>query len=127
MDETALTAMGILLEEMAQESREEIRADESQPAFRNDRRMGRKRANTGRSSILALASSGDDLDSMVKKKKERSKKPRLAAEAIPTDMDTEADMNAMRSIKACSCRHLFLNPVKAAVSLNAYLPPKQLS
>ncbi|GFF88276.1 hypothetical protein IFM47457_07760 [Aspergillus lentulus] len=34
--------------------------------------------NTGRSSILA--SSGDDLDSVVKKKKKRSKKPRLAAE-----------------------------------------------
>ncbi|EAU39418.1 conserved hypothetical protein [Aspergillus terreus NIH2624] len=103
MDETALIAMGILLEEMARESLgetgdlvlvegEEIRADESQPVFRNDRRVGRKRANTGRSSILA--SSGDDLDSVVKKKKKkRSKKPRLAAEATPTDLDTEADTN----------------------------------
>ncbi|KAL5359027.1 hypothetical protein BJX96DRAFT_173983 [Aspergillus floccosus] len=103
MDETALIAMGILLEEMARESLgetgdlvlvegEEIRAEESQPAFRNGRRVGRKRANTGRSSILA--SSGDDLDSVVKKKKKkRPKKPRLAAEATFTDMDTEADTN----------------------------------
>jgi hypothetical protein len=106
MDGTALIAMGIMLEEMAQESPEEIRAHESQPAFRNDRRVGRKRANTGRSSILA--SPGDDLDSVVKRKKKRSKKPRLAAEAIPTDMDTEADTNAMLSNEACSRRRLFI-------------------
>ncbi|KAF4220448.1 hypothetical protein CNMCM8980_001232 [Aspergillus fumigatiaffinis] len=94
MDETDLIAMGMMLEEMGQESPEEIRAHESQPAFRNDRRVGRKRANTGRSNSI-LASSGDDLDTVVKKKKKRSKKPRLAAEAIPTDMDTEADTNAI--------------------------------
>lgn len=80
MDETALSSWGILLEEMAQKSLgetgdlglvegEEIRADESQPAFRNDRRVGRKRANIGRSSIVA--SSGDDLAWSKEKRSDR--------------------------------------------------------
>ncbi|KAF7586127.1 hypothetical protein BBP40_009423 [Aspergillus hancockii] len=98
MDETALIAMGILMEEMAKESLgetgdlvlvegEEIQSDDDLPVFRAGRRIGRKRANTGRSSIMA--SSGDELGTMVRKthKKKRAKKRRL----IPTASTTDAD------------------------------------
>ncbi|KAI9931213.1 hypothetical protein ASPWEDRAFT_233801 [Aspergillus wentii DTO 134E9] len=99
MDETALIAMGILIEEMAKESLgetgdlvlvegEDISDDEIQPTQRTGMRMGRKRANTAQSAIMA--SSGDDLDSVVKKKK-RSKKRKLTRKASATDMDTEPD------------------------------------
>jgi hypothetical protein len=104
MDETALIAMGILMEEMAKESLgetgdlvlvegEEIRSDEDLPESRTERSVGRKRANTGRSSIMA--SSGDELGTMVRKmqKKKRTKKPRLIPRASTTDAD-EPD-NAM--------------------------------
>ncbi|KAL4895596.1 hypothetical protein BDV59DRAFT_141715 [Aspergillus ambiguus] len=109
MDETALIATGILLEEMARESLgetgdlvlvegEEIRMDEVE-VLQNGRRVGRKRSNTGRSSVLT--SSGDERDSVEKgrrrkkkkTKQKRSKKRRLAPEATPTDIDTEAEVN----------------------------------
>ncbi|KAE8134759.1 hypothetical protein BDV38DRAFT_154581 [Aspergillus pseudotamarii] len=97
MDETALIAMGILMEEMAKESLgqtgdlvlvegEEIQSEEDQSQSQTARRVGRKRANTGRSSILA--SSGDELGTIVRKqKKKRTKKPRLVRTASTTDAE----------------------------------------
>ncbi|KAF9890854.1 hypothetical protein FE257_005430 [Aspergillus nanangensis] len=100
MDETALIAMGILIEEMAAESLgetgdlvlvegEPISFEDNQLSSQTARTFGRKRANTGQSHILP--SSGDDLSSVVKRTK-RSKKRRLAHQQIPTtDIDTEVD------------------------------------
>ncbi|KAE8357763.1 hypothetical protein BDV27DRAFT_80545 [Aspergillus caelatus] len=97
MDETALIAMGILMEEMAKESLgqtgdlvlvegEDIQSEEDQSQSQTARRVGRKRANTGRSSILA--SSGDELGTIVRKqKKKRTKKPRLVRTASTTDAE----------------------------------------
>ncbi|KAH1291166.1 hypothetical protein KXX11_000247 [Aspergillus fumigatus] len=77
MDETALIAMGILMEEMAREALgetgdlvlvegEELSTDDDHLSSRlKSRRIGRKRANTSQSMILA--SSGDDLDSVPPK------------------------------------------------------------
>ncbi|PYH90148.1 hypothetical protein BO71DRAFT_422481 [Aspergillus ellipticus CBS 707.79] len=101
LDETALVAMGILLEEMAKESLgetgdmvlvegEEIPADEERLPSRVGRQMGRKRANTGQSMIMP--SSGDDLEPVSQKR--RPKKRKLGKRdwrADTTDMDTEAD------------------------------------
>lgn len=99
MDETALIAMGILMEEMAREALgetgdlvlvegEELSTDDEHLSSRlGSRRIGRKRANTSQSMILA--SSGDDLDSVVRKR--RSKKRKLTRRASTTDFDTEAD------------------------------------
>ncbi|KAE8354534.1 hypothetical protein BDV28DRAFT_156121 [Aspergillus coremiiformis] len=96
MDETALIAMGILMEEMAKESLgetgdlvlvegEEIRSEADRSESRG-RSVGRKRANTGRSSIMA--SSADELGSIVRKqKKKRTKKPRLLRRASTTDAE----------------------------------------
>lgn len=97
MDETALIAMGILMEEMAKESLgqtgdlvlvegEEIQSEEDQSHSQTARRVGRKRANTGRSSILA--SSGDELGTVVRRQKtKRTKKPRLVRTASTTDAE----------------------------------------
>ena len=97
MDETALIAMGILLEEMAKESLgktgdlvlvegEAIGSEEDQSRPQTAKRVGRKRANTGRSSILA--SSGDELGTAVRRqRKKRTKKPRLVRTASTTDAD----------------------------------------
>ncbi|EAW10419.1 uncharacterized protein ACLA_048910 [Aspergillus clavatus NRRL 1] len=99
MDETALIAMGILLEEMARDSLgetgdlvlvegEDIPTDEDRrPSKSAVRRSGRKRANTSQSMIMA--SSGDDLDSVVKRR--RSKRRRLTQRASTTELDTEVD------------------------------------
>ncbi|RAL11077.1 uncharacterized protein BO97DRAFT_371577 [Aspergillus homomorphus CBS 101889] len=95
MDETALIAMGILLEEMAKESLgetgdmvfvegEEISVDENWLPSQSGRRTRRKRANT-QSSMMA--SSGDELNSVVKRQKKRRLGPRVST----TDMDTEPD------------------------------------
>lgn len=94
MDETALIAMGILIEEMARESinetgnpvqvKEEVR-EESQPASLPDRQGSRKRANTGRSNIVHT--SGDETENGVRKKK-RSKKRHISAKIV-SDPDTE--------------------------------------
>ncbi|ODM23105.1 hypothetical protein SI65_00694 [Aspergillus cristatus] len=89
MDETALIAMGILLEEMARESLgetgdlvlvegEEISDGERLPPMRHRRRMSRKRESS------TMVSSGDDLENVVKRR--RTKRPRLMS-----DMDTEPD------------------------------------
>ncbi|KAB8239513.1 hypothetical protein BDV23DRAFT_55392 [Aspergillus alliaceus] len=97
MDETALIAMGILMEEMAKESLgetgdlvlvegEELRSDEDQSQHQTTRSARRKRANTGRSSILA--SSGDELGSIVRRhRKKRTKKQRLVRTASTTDAE----------------------------------------
>ncbi|OOF98292.1 hypothetical protein ASPCADRAFT_205548 [Aspergillus carbonarius ITEM 5010] len=99
MDETALIAMGILMEEMAKESLgetgdmvlvegEEALTDEDPLVPRVSRKMGRKRANTGQS--ITMASSGDDLESVVKKR--RPKKRKLGRRMTSaTDIDTEGD------------------------------------
>lgn len=103
MDETALIAMGVLMEEMARESLgetgdmvlvegEEITDGESsgRTSEIRRRRAGRKRTNT-QSSVLP--SSGDDLDGVddgvVKRK--RSKKRKLARRAWTMDGDTLFD------------------------------------
>ncbi|RAH51540.1 uncharacterized protein BO95DRAFT_5656 [Aspergillus brunneoviolaceus CBS 621.78] len=95
MDETALIAMGILLEEMAKESLgetgdlvfvegEEISTDEDRLPSQSGRRVDRKRANTQNSM---MASSGDEIKAPLK----RQKKRKLARKAWTSDMDTELD------------------------------------
>ncbi|PYH40739.1 uncharacterized protein BP01DRAFT_307434 [Aspergillus saccharolyticus JOP 1030-1] len=95
LDETALIAMGILLEEMARESLgetgdlvfvegEELSTDDDRLPLQAGRRAGRKRANTQSSKN---ASSGDELQPVAK----RQKKRRLARKAWTSDMDTELD------------------------------------
>ncbi|KAL4873100.1 hypothetical protein BDV12DRAFT_116760 [Aspergillus spectabilis] len=95
MNGNSLIFMGILLEELAKESLgdtgdlvlvegETIPTDDESTL---GRRIGRKRANSGASSVYA--SSGEDFDSVVRRKK-RSKKRRLTHWAS-TDMDTEAE------------------------------------
>ncbi|KAL4804440.1 hypothetical protein BDV18DRAFT_31173 [Aspergillus unguis] len=98
MNGKSLIFMGVLLEELAKESLGETgdmalvegddlpSEEESTPKF--SRRKGRKRAISGYSS--AYASSGEDLDSVVKRKR-RSKKRRLTRRASTTDIDTEAE------------------------------------
>ncbi|GKZ24182.1 hypothetical protein AbraIFM66951_010975 [Aspergillus brasiliensis] len=99
MDETALIAMGILMEEMAKESLgetgdmvlvegEEIPTDEYPSVPQFDRKIGRKRANTGQS--ITMASSGDELESVVKKR--RPKKRKLGRKMTSAaEMDLEDD------------------------------------
>ncbi|KAI9037870.1 uncharacterized protein KD926_011482 [Aspergillus affinis] len=101
MDETALIAMGILMEEMARESLgetgdmvlvegEEISDNErSRLALETgSRRVGRKRANT-QSSVLP--SSGDELETENVVKRKPSKKRKLARRKWRMDEDTELD------------------------------------
>lgn len=88
--------MGVLLEELAKESLGEtgdmalVEGDnlstdeETDPKLEGRKR--RKRAKSGLSS--AYASSGEDLDSVVKRKR-RSKKRKLTRRASTTDVDTE--------------------------------------
>lgn len=94
MDETALIAMGILLEEMAQESLgetgdmvlvegEEISDTDGQSSITSAPKFRRKRTNTGASSVPA--SSGDDLRKVRKKKKRKMHRVPSVAN------DTEAD------------------------------------
>ncbi|KAI9375198.1 hypothetical protein BJX61DRAFT_192441 [Aspergillus egyptiacus] len=94
MNGQSLLFMGILLEELAKESLGEtgdlalVEGDNmpsEDESTRAGRRTRRKRANSGLSSIYA--SSGEDLDSVVKRMKP-SKKRRLARRASTTDMDT---------------------------------------
>lgn len=99
MDETALIAMGILLEEMARESLgetgdlvlvegEEIPTDEDRTSSKSAiRRISRKRGHASQNMIMA--SSGDDLDSVVRRR--RSKRRRLTQRASTTDLETEVD------------------------------------
>ena len=96
MDETALIAMGVLMEEMAKESLgetgdlvlvegEEVSEREGQSSMGFQRRASRKRESS------TVASSGDDLEDVVRRKR-RSKKPRITPRASSTaDMDTEPD------------------------------------
>ncbi|CAK38904.1 hypothetical protein M747DRAFT_335141 [Aspergillus niger ATCC 13496] len=100
MDETALIAMGILMEEMAKESLgetgdmvlvegEEIPTDELPSVPQLGRNIGRKRANTGQSSTMA--SSGDELESVVAKKR-RPKKRKLGRKMTSAaELDIEDD------------------------------------
>ncbi|KAL4923864.1 uncharacterized protein BDV17DRAFT_226028 [Aspergillus undulatus] len=97
MDGNSLMFMGVLLEELARESLGEtgdmalvegdtLSTDEEESKmFR--RRNGRKRANSG---VSSYASSGEDLESVVKRKR-RSKRPRLMRRASTTDVDTEVE------------------------------------
>jgi hypothetical protein len=97
MNGKSLLFMGVLLEELAKESLGDTgdlalvegddmpTDDESISKFRKRKR--RKRA----SSLSSMcASSGEDLDSVVKRKK-RSKKRRVARQTCATDIDTEAE------------------------------------
>lgn len=97
MDETALIAMGILLEEMAQEclgetgdmvlvEGEEISDTDGQSSVTSTPKFRRKRTNTGTSSIPA--SSGDDLRKVQKRKK---KKKRKMARVASVANNIEAD------------------------------------
>ncbi|RAK88383.1 hypothetical protein BO79DRAFT_148614 [Aspergillus costaricaensis CBS 115574] len=100
MDETALIAMGILMEEMAKESLgetgdmvlvegEEIPTDELPLVPQLSRTMRRKRANTGQSSTMA--SSGDELESVVVNKR-RPKKRKLGRKMTSAaELDMEDD------------------------------------
>ncbi|OJJ46873.1 hypothetical protein ASPZODRAFT_65401 [Penicilliopsis zonata CBS 506.65] len=98
MDETALIATGILLEELAKESLgktgdlvlvegEEEEEEDASDGIPSRRRIapkgGRKRANTGLSGVTTT--SGDDLAGVRKKIKKR----RLTPKASMTDLDTE--------------------------------------
>ncbi|KAL5001788.1 hypothetical protein BDV10DRAFT_181953 [Aspergillus recurvatus] len=97
MNGESLLFMGVLLEELAKESLGDTgdlalvegdnmpTDDESTRRFR--KRKGRKRAN---SLSSMYASSGEDLDSVVKRKK-RHKKRRLTRRASTTDIDTEVE------------------------------------
>ncbi|KAL4922355.1 hypothetical protein BDW62DRAFT_172380 [Aspergillus aurantiobrunneus] len=99
MDGKSLMFMGVLLEELAKESLGDtgdlalVEGDDlptdDEPTSRIGRKMGRKRTNSGLSSTYA--SSGEDLDSVVKRKKQRLKKRRLTRRASTTDLDTEAE------------------------------------
>lgn len=96
LDETALIAMGVLMEEIAKESLgetgdlvlvegEEVSEREGQPSMGFQRRLSRKRESS------TMASSGDNLEDVVKRKR-RSKKPRITPRASSAgDMDTEPD------------------------------------
>jgi hypothetical protein len=95
MDETALIAMGILLEEMAKESlgdTGDLVLVEGEKISDSDNRTGgmslvqsaRKRANTGVST--AYISSGDDLQTVRRRKQKKRKK----SASHDTDADREA-------------------------------------
>lgn len=93
MDETALIAMGVLLEEMAKEGLgktgdlvlvegEEISNDGDEHWRRARRSHSRKRESS------TMASSGDDLESVVRRKKRRrvaSRAASRASSAVDTD------------------------------------------
>ncbi|RDW81242.1 uncharacterized protein DSM5745_04799 [Aspergillus mulundensis] len=96
MNGRSLMFMGILLEELARESLGEtgdlaLVEGDTMPtddeATSRPRKKGRKRA-TSLSSMYA--SSGEDLDTVVKRKK-RNKRPRLTRRTSTTDIDTEAE------------------------------------
>ncbi|KAL4781379.1 hypothetical protein BJX76DRAFT_359992 [Aspergillus varians] len=98
MNGMSLMFMGVLLEEMAKESLGDtgdlalVEGDnlptDDESTSRFARKKVRKRANSGLSSLYA--SSGEDLDSVVKRKR-RSKRRRLTRRASTTDIDTEAE------------------------------------
>lgn len=88
MDETALIAMGVLLEEMAREALgktgdlvlvegEEILDEDD--GWRSRRSRSRKREST-------VASSGDDLESVVRRKRRR-----MASRSVPSGADTDGE------------------------------------
>ncbi|KAL3491899.1 hypothetical protein BJX62DRAFT_236751 [Aspergillus germanicus] len=96
MNGKSLMFMGILLEELAKESLgetgdlvlvegEDLTDDETSSTV--GRRRRRKRSN---SATSIYASSGEDLDSVLRWNK-RSKKRRLTRRASTTDVDTEAE------------------------------------
>lgn len=98
MDETALIAMGILLEEMANESlgetgdmvlvEGEITSENEGPSKAPSTvRKGRKRTNTGVSA--RGASSGEELRSVVRKHKKRRKLTRTVSAANTTTGEEE--------------------------------------
>ncbi|PWY87783.1 hypothetical protein BO70DRAFT_203300 [Aspergillus heteromorphus CBS 117.55] len=103
MDETALIAMGILLEEMAKESLGEtgdmvlVEGEEIPPGEarlpgrvgKMGRKMGRKRANTGQNDVMP--SSGDDTEDVSQKRRSKRRKLGRRDWRASTDMDTEAD------------------------------------
>ncbi|KAL5339501.1 hypothetical protein BJX70DRAFT_154614 [Aspergillus crustosus] len=98
MNGNSLMFMGILLDELAKESLGEtgdLVLVEGEPIPSDDestsrlgRRIGRKRANSGASSII-YASSGEELENVVRRNK-RFKKRKLTR-WTSTDMDTEAE------------------------------------
>lgn len=92
MDETALIAMGVLLEEMAKEAigktgdlvlveGEEILDDENE-GWRSRRSRSRKREST-------VASSGDDLESVVRRKRRKMVSRGLSRTTPGADTDGE--------------------------------------
>ncbi|KAL4950772.1 hypothetical protein BDW69DRAFT_187057 [Aspergillus filifer] len=102
MNGNALMFMGILLEELAREGLGEtgdmalvegdtLSTDDESSALgsRLRNRRGRKRANSGVSS--SFVSSGEDLETVVKRKRRRVKRPRLMRRASTTDVETEVE------------------------------------
>lgn len=99
LDETALLAMGILLEEMVKETLgetgdlvlvegEEISDDDRNlTSWRHRSVVGRKRTNASLNG--RLASSGDELGSM-RQKKTKKRRRRLTRKTSTTDLDTAA-------------------------------------
>ncbi|KAJ9201750.1 hypothetical protein DTO021D3_7757 [Paecilomyces variotii] len=98
MDETALIAMGVLLEEMATESLGEtgdlvlvegemVSENEGQSNLLSRVRTGRKRTSTGVSTIGA--SSGEQLPSVLKKQRKRRKLTRTVSAANTTTGEEE--------------------------------------
>ncbi|KAL6234513.1 hypothetical protein BDW75DRAFT_162353 [Aspergillus navahoensis] len=97
MNGRSLLFMGVLLEELAKESLGDtgdlalVEGDnmptDDESTTRSRKRKGRKRAG---SLSNMYASSGEDLDSVVKRKK-RYKKRRLTRRASTTDIDTEVE------------------------------------
>ncbi|KAL4941848.1 hypothetical protein BDV06DRAFT_222755 [Aspergillus oleicola] len=101
MNGTALMFMGVLLEQLAREGLGETgdmalvegdslsSDDESTLGSRlGKKRRGRKRANSGVSG--SYVSSGEDLETVVKRKR-RVKRPRLLSRASTTDVETEVE------------------------------------
>lgn len=93
MDETALIAMGVLLEEMAKEALGEtgdlvlVEGEEISDDGNEWRRSRRSRSRKRESSTVA--SSGEELESVVRRKRRRvaSKAPSRAASAVDTDRE----------------------------------------
>ncbi|KAL4817436.1 hypothetical protein BDW67DRAFT_159490 [Aspergillus spinulosporus] len=97
MNGRSLLFMGVLLEELAKESLGDtgdlalVEGDDMPTDDESVSKFGKRKRRKRASSFSSMhASSGEDLDSVVKRKK-RYKKRRLARRTSATDIDTEAE------------------------------------
>ncbi|CEL05185.1 hypothetical protein ASPCAL06304 [Aspergillus calidoustus] len=95
MNGKSLMFMGILLEELAKESLGEtgdlvLVEGEDMTDDETSSTVGRRRRKRSNSAMSIYASSGEDLESVLRWNK-RSKKRRLTRRASTTDVDTEAE------------------------------------